>query len=200
MTTSIRVSGLTTVLVTGVLLAGSPAGSAAQTGSPPHGMSLREAIEEARQSPFHAAAGLGIPGEARPGAGDIDAMSGSHLLQSASQDTVVAPPVIVFTFFAAAASHVAGIYLLYECIEDDSYKSSIVGCILGPVIPWPLVAAPAATAGVGAGKAFKASAFGLLGGATAFSLIKLAKDDLSPYGAGILSTLVHALTVRALIR
>lgn len=181
-------------------LAGSPAESAAQTGPHAHGMSLSAAVEEVRNGPFHAMPGLGSSGDARLIGSGTQAMPAFDPLQSAPEDSLVTAPVILFTFVAAAASHVAAVFLFFSCVEDDSYKSPIVGCILGPVIPWPAVAAPAASAGVGAGKAFKASAFGLLGGAAAFSLTKLASDRISHYGAGVVSTLVHALTVRAMLR
>lgn len=189
-----------TALASGTGLAGSPAESAAQTGSHPHGMSLSAAIGEARKSPFHALPGLGPSGDARLSESGIQAISAFDPLQSAPEDSLVTAPVILFTFVSAAVSHVAAVFLLFSCVDDDSYKSPIIGCILGPIIPWPAVAAPAASAGIGAGKAFKASAFGLLGGAAAFSLTMWASDTISRYGAGVVSTLVHALTVRAMIR
>lgn len=191
---------LATALACGAGLAGSPAESAAQTGLRPHGMSLGGAIEEARRSPFHALSGLSPSGDAPPGEIGIRAVSAFNPLQSAPEDSLVTAPVILFTFVSAAASHVAAVFLFFSCVDDDSYKSPIIGCILGPIIPWPAVAAPAASAGVGAGKAFKASAFGLLGGAAAFSLTMWASDSISRYGAGVVSTLVHALTVRAMLR
>ena len=195
-----RVLCLAGALACGAGLAGSPAGSAAQTGAQPRGMSLSAAIEEARNSPFHALSGLGPSGDARLGEIGIRTESAFAALQTPPEDSIVTAPVILFTFVSAAASHVAAVFLLFSCVDDDSYRSPIIGCILGPIIPWPAVAAPAASAGVGAGKAFKASAFGLLGGAAAFSLTMWASDRISRYGAGIVSTLVHALTVRAMLR
>ena len=190
---------LATTLASGAGVAGSPYECAAQTRSQPDAMSLSAAIEEARQSPFHALSVSGLPRKARLGGSGIDAMP-FHPLQSATEDTVVTRPVVLFTFLAAATSHVAAIFLFFYCAEDDSYKRSLFGCIVGPVIPWPVVAAPAASAGVGAGKAFKASGIGLVGGAAAFALTKLASDRISHYGAGIASTLVHALITRAMLR
>ena len=196
---TIRVLCLATVLASGAA-AGSPAECAARTGSQQQGISLSAAIGEARRSPFHAVSGSSARGEAPLSEVGIDATTVSHAFQSAPQAKNLTQPVVTFTFIASVVSHLAGSYLLFYCLDDDSYRSSIAGCIVGPIIPWPAVAAPSAGTELGAGKAFKASAFGLLGGAAMFSVTMLASDSINNIGAALISGVVHFLVATAVLR
>lgn len=197
----IRTSGLAAVLASAAGMAGSPAGCEAQAGSQPPAMSLSIAIEEARRSPLHAAsrAGGGLGGS-RPGRIGFGASFPSHARQSTEEDEeLVTRPVIVFTLAATAVSHIAAVYLISSCVDSKASNRPVIGCILGPAFPVPMVAAPALSVGIGAGKAFKASAFGLLGGAAAFGLTMWAKSDIKRFGAVIPSVIVHFLTTRAML-
>ena len=196
----IRTFCLAMVLASGAGLAGSPAECAAQTGSQQPGMSLSAAIEEARRSPFHAVSGLRAPWEARLSEMGIDATPASNPLRSGSQEERFTGTIVGITLISAGVSHLAAVHLFFNCADDASHKSSVVGCIVGPLIPLPAVAIPPASVGVGAGKVFKASAYGLLGGAAAFSLTLLASERISRYGAGLIGSFIHFLTMSALIR
>lgn len=180
-------------------LAGAPAECAAQPGFREHEPSLSAAIEEVRQSPFHAVAGSGHR-EPLLSRGVIASTPAPRVLQTAPKDEDFTKPVGAFTFIASAVSHLAGSYLLFYCLDDQSYKSSKAGCIIGPVIPFPAVAAPAAGSKLGPRKAFTASAFGWLGGAAAFSLTTLASDRINNIGAALISGAVHAIVTIAVLR
>ena len=197
---TIRALRLAAILGCGGAAAGPPAECAAQTGSGQRGTPLGAAIEEARRSPFHAASVPSAIDEALPAGVWGGAAKESRALQDAPQLRTLPAPVVVFTFLSAGVSHLVGSYLLFSCIDDDSYRSPIVGCIVGPVIPFPAVAAPAAGSELGARKAFTASAFGWLGGAALFSVTMLASDRLTNIGAGLISGAAHALVTLAVLR
>lgn len=180
-------------------MAGSPAKSTAQWGTGHRGTSLGAAVEEARQSPFHAVAGS-APGDALLNRMGIASTPVPRAPQTAPKDENFTKPVAAFTFIASAVSHLAGSYLLFYCLDDQSYKSSKVGCIIGPVIPFPAVAAPAAGSKLGPRKAFIASGFGWLGGAAAFSLTTVASDRINNIGAALISGAVHAIVTTAVLR
>lgn len=188
-----------TVTASVAALAGSPVECAAQSGFREHGTSLSAAIEQARQSPFRAGA-ESVRGEPLLNRMAIPSTPVSHLLQTAPKDENFTKPVAAFTFIASAVSHLAGSYLLFYCLDNQSYKSSNAGCIIGPIIPFPAVAAPAAGSKLGPRKAFKASAFGWLGGAAAFSLTTLASDRINNFGAALISGAVHAIVTVAVLR
>lgn len=203
-----RTLGLAAVLASAAGVAGSPAGCEAQTGPQPLGMSLSIAIGEAWQSPFHAASRTGGSGDARldeiggarPGGVGLGVSFPSYTRQSTEEDEEpIGRPVIVFTLAASVVSHVAAVYLISSCVESKASKRPVIGCILGPAFPVPMVAAPALSVGIDPGKAFKASAFGLLGGAAAYGLTILAKRDIERLGAVIPSSIVHFLTMRAML-
>lgn len=200
--------GLAAILASTAGVAGSPAGCEAQTGPQPPGMSLSVAIEEAWQSPFHAVsrtggsgdARLGEIGDGRPGGVGLGVSFPSYTRQSVEEDEEqIGRPVVVFTLAATLVSHVAAVYLISSCVDSRASKRPVIGCILGPAFPVPMVAAPALSVGIDAGKAFKASALGLLGGAAAYGLTILAKRDIERLGAVIPSTIVHFLTTRAML-
>jgi len=180
-------------------LAGSPAECAAQSGFREHGTSLSAAMEQARQSPFRAMAGS-ARGEPLLNRMAIPSTPVSHMLQTAPKDENFTKPVAAFTFISSAVGHLAGSYLLFYCLDNQSYKSSNAGCIIGPIIPFLTVAAPAAGSKLGPRKAFKASAFGWLGGAAAFSLTTVASDRINNIGAALISGAVHAIVTVAVLR
>lgn len=197
---TIRALRLAAILGCGGAAAGSPAECVAQTGSGQLGTPLGAAIEEARRSPFHAASGPSAIDEALPVEVEGGGAKASSALQAAPQLRPLPAPVVAFTLLSAGVSHLVGSYLLFACIDDASYRSSKVGCVVGPIIPFPVVAAPAAGSELGARKAFKASAFGWLGGAALFSVTMLASDSISNIGAGLISGAAHALVTLAVLR
>jgi len=191
---------LAAILGCGVAAAGPPAECAAQTGFGQRGTPLGAAIEEARRSPFHAASRPSAIDEALAAGVEGGAAKASSALQDAPQLRPVPGPVVGFTYLSAGVSHLVGSYLLFACIDDASYRSPKFGCIVGPIIPFPAVAAPAAGTEFGARKAFKASAFGWLGGAALFSVTMLASDRISNIGAALISGGAHALVTLAVLR
>jgi len=180
--------------------AGPPAQCAAQSGSQQRGSSLSAAIEEARRTPFHADPVASTHGEAMLSWAGTGAGPVSQGLQEAPEYVSLPPPVVAFTFIASVAGNLAGSYLFFYCLDNDSYSSGIAGCIVGPIIPFLAVAAPAAGTELGPRKAFKASAFGWVGGAAAFSLTVLASDRISNAGMGLISGVVHAIVGIAVLR
>ncbi len=188
-----------TVTASVAALAGSHAECAAQPGFREYGTSLSTAIEEARRSPFRAVAGS-VLGEPLLNRMAIALTPASRVLQTAPKDERFTKPVAAFTFVASAVSHLVGSYLLFYCLDNQSYKSSNAGCIVGPILPFPAVAAPAAGSEIGARKAFTASAFGWLGGAAVFSLTTVASDRINNIGAALISGAVHAIVTVAVLR
>ena len=194
---------LATVLASGIGLAGWPAECAAQTGSQQQGMSLRAAIEEARGSPFHAAATVAGPGEARLSQAGIDAEPASNRFQPEPRTESAGASTVALTYVAAGLSHMAATYLFWRCANDEGYDSSAAGCAAASIVPLVVVPAPAALAGAGLGRSLGASAVGLGAGAAAYLAAMLTTEGISnanPVVAGFVSGAVHAGVVNALVR
>ena len=194
-----RALHLATVLASAAAAAGSVGVCAAQPGSGRQETSLGAAVAEAWRTPFHAS-GRSEPWETLLGGAETDGPRTSGPFRPQSEEVQVPRPVVAFTFFASGVGHLAGSYLFFYCADNDSYRSSIAGCIVGPVIPFLAVAAPAAGSELGPRKAFKASAFGWLGGVALFSVVRLASESISNVGAGLLSGAVHGIVATAVLR
>lgn len=166
------------------------------TGSEQKRLSPSAAIEEARQSPFHAGATVAAPWRARAedaGTGETGSFHLTHPEQEAEH------PMNAFGFVAtvvlAELSHFAVVYSAYGCRSD--------ACYLLPILPLPVVALPAMAGGVAPGRALGASGIGLLGGAAAYLLsgyITEQVSNFSIFGSALVSGLVHAVITVALVR
>ena len=80
---------------------------------------------------------------------------------------------------------------------------SAAGCMLGPLVPLPVVAAPLWLAGVKPDRALGVSAIGLLGGAAGFILGGLASNaiGINSYALALTaSSMVHSGIVLAMVR
>lgn len=181
--------------------AGEPAACAAQTEteSKREGLSLRAAIEEARRSAFHA----GTSGSLHRN-GQVAGIVGTgadHPAASVRQEEhPVGRATIATTLVLAELCHLAAVYLFYRCALGDRGDA---GCLLGPFLPLPVVALPAAVSGVDMNTALGASAIGWLGGGAAFWLIGLlagADSDEALLGLSLVSGLVHGGLTVAIIR
>lgn len=174
----------------------------------PGGMaaSLDQAIAEAARSPFRpggqGAGYNGIPpripiGGARFGAPPTNPASD---LAAPATDTL-ARGVVGFTLIAAMFSYFATAYALKDAcgFSKPTLNLSVApGCWAAPLIPWALVGAPAASAGIGA-KAFRASGYGALAGLTVLVTTQWRKM-LSPYGSSLVSGFTHFVVAQALFR
>ena len=94
-------------------------------------------------------------------------------------------------------------YLFFRCGFDASNNASDAGCMLGPLVPLPVVAAPLWLAGVKPDRALGVSAIGLLGGAAGFILGGLASNaiGINSYALALTaSSMVHSGIVLAMVR
>ena len=195
----------TTVLLFSAGLAGftsEHAECAAQTREDParERLSLSAAIEEARRSPFYAwADGNGFR-EAQVSQRWIDGAAASHPFPPGPQERILNPPTVAFTILGAGISHLVAMYLFFRC---GFGQGSAAGCMLGPLVPLPVVAAPLWLAGVEPDRALGVSAIGLLGGAAGFILGGLASKaiGINPYALALTaSSMVHSGIVLAMVR
>jgi len=197
----------TTLLLFAVALPAAAVGQAecaAQTAaeSGREGLSLSAAIEEVRRSPFHA----GTSGsQHRNGqvAGIVGTVADYSCAPVRQEEHRVGRATIATTLVLAELSHLAAVYLFYGCALSDRGDSGNAGCLLGPFLPLPAVALPAAVSGVDMNTALGASAIGWLGGVAAFLLIGGAAgagSDEALLGLSLLSGLVHGGIVIAIIR
>lgn len=197
---------LATVLASGIGLAGWPAQCAAQADHKRQGMSLGAAVEEARRSPFHAAATVAEPGEARMSRLGLDTAPEPQLYQPGPQVAHVDPRIPWLTYVTAGVSHLAATYLFWTCAMDEGFDSSVwsaTQCLTAPIVPLVTVPAPAMLAGAGLGKSLGASAAGLGGGAAAYLVAMLITEQVGnadPIVAGIASGAVHAAVVNRMLR
>lgn len=181
--------------------AGGHAEGAAQTvaKSEPERLSLSAAIEEARRSAFHA----GTSGsQHRNGqvAGIVGTAADYARASVRQEEHRVGGAIIARTLVLAELSHLAAVYLFYGCAVGDH---GAAGCLLGPLLPLPAVALPAAVSGVDINTALGASAIGWLAGGAAFWLIGLAAgadSDEALLGLSLVSGLVHGGIMTAIIR
>ena len=175
---------------------------AAQTREDParERLSLSAAIEEARRSPFYAwADGNGLR-EAPVSQRWIDGATASHPFPPEPQGGTLNPPTVAFTILGAGISHVAAMYLFFRC---GFGPGSAAGCVLGPLVPLPVVAAPLWLAGIEPDRALGVSAIGLLGGAAGFILGGLASDAIGIHPCALAltaSSMVHSGIVLAMVR
>lgn len=175
----------------------------AQTGADPERerLSLSAAIAEARRSPFHAGArGAGVWNEPSKDMGTVGAAA-SYPTQSGPQDQ---HPMNGFSFATtivlAELSHLTAAVLFWGCGFGEFPP---VACFLGPILPLPVVALPAAASGVDLGRALGASGIGLLGGAAAYLVTGYITEQISNiriFSSALVSGLVHAVITPALLR
>ena len=205
---SVRISWRATGLVVGAGLmafAGGPGESVAQTRAEwdQVRLSLSAAIEEVRRSPFHAGTTGAETWKGQANDTETDGTAASHLFQPGPQEGPSSARTVTLTFLAAGVSHAAAWYLFFRCGFDESNNASDAGCILGPLVPLPVVAAPVWLAGVSPDRALGVSAIGLLGGAAGFVVGSLLSSAISidhPSLAIAASSLVHASIVIAMVR
>ena len=150
---SVRISWRATGLVVGAGLmafAGGPGESVAQTRAEwdQVRLSLSAAIEEVRRSPFHAGTTGAESWKGQANDTETDGTAASHLFQPGPQEGPSSARTVTLTFLAAGVSHVAAWYLFFRCGFDESNNASDAGCILGPLVPLPVAAAPVWLAGV----------------------------------------------------
>ena len=165
------------------------------------GLSLSAAIEEARRSPFHAGATAAATWKAQA------IVMGTDMTASFPQSQPEPEgehPMNGFgfatTIVLAELSHLAAAYLFWGC---GFGALPVAACLLGPILPLPVVALPAMASGVAPGKALGASGIGLLGGAAAYLLTGYITEQLSNisiFGSALVSGLVHAVITPALLR
>lgn len=164
--------------------------------------SLGQAIAEAARSPLRPggqAVGYdGTPvripiGGVRFGAPPTD-LAGD--LAAPATDSI-ATGVVGFTLIASMVSHFATAYALKDDPCGFHRWDMAVGCWAAPVIPWGLVGAPAASAGIGA-RAFVASGYGALAGVVAFFIARW--RGLNRYGGSLVSGFTHFVVAQALFR
>ena len=195
----------TTVLLFSAGLAGftsEHAECAAQTREDParERLSLSAAIEEARRSPFYACTDGNGFREAQVSQRWIDGAAASLSFPPEPQGRPLGARSVALTFLAAGASHVAAMYLFFRC---GFGQGSAAGCMLGPLVPLPVVAAPLWLAGVKPDRALGVSAIGLLGGAAGFILGGIASDYIGIGNIGLAitaSSVVHASIATAMVR
>ena len=101
---------------------------------------------------------------------------------------------IAAMFVLAELSHVVGGAMFGLCATNYLNRAF---CLLGPILPVPIVALPAAFGEIGTGRAFRASAGGWLGGVAAWLLV----GDATGHSAitGLVSGLVHAGLTTAIL-
>ena len=179
-------------------LAGGPVECAAQAGVDPvrKRMALGAAIAEARRSPFHAGATGALHWNGRANEAGIIGTAALHPHQTAPQeDHPVSAGAIAAMFVLAELSHVVGGAMFRLCARNDLPRAF---CLLGPVLPVPIVALPTAFGEIGTGRAFRASAGGWLGGVAAWLLV----GHATGYSVitGLVSGLVHAGITTAILR
>lgn len=183
--------------------AGGHAECAAQTGADPEQerLSLSVVIEEARRSPFHAGAKGADVWTGQLGSLGTGGATASYPAQSGPQDQ---HPMNGFSFATtivlAELSHLTAAVLFWGCGFGEFPP---VACFLGPILPLPVVALPAAASGVDLGRALGASGIGLLGGAAAYLVTGYITEQISNiriFSSALVSGLVHAVITPALLR
>ena len=179
-------------------LVGGPVECAAQAGADPvrERMSLGAAMAEARRSPFHAGATGARHWNGRANEAGVVGTAAPRPHQTApGEEHPMSGGAIAATFVLAELSHVLGGAMLYLCARNDLPRAF---CLLGPVLPVPIVALPTAFGEIGTGRAFRASAGGWLGGVAAWLLV----GHATGYSVitGLVSGLVHAGITTAILR
>ena len=184
----------------GPALAGGPVECAAQTGADSVGarLSLSAAVAEARKSPFHAGAnGAEQPNGQEEG---IVGTAGDHQYGLGPQEDSLHRVPFGITFVLAELSHLAGTYMFLAC---GLGSASGALCVLGPVLPLPVVALPAMMSGVDMNTALGASAVGWLAGLGAFMLTAHITErirDVNFITSALVSGLVHGVTTTVVSR
>lgn len=194
---------LAAVLTSGTGMAGWSAECVAQTGSRQQGGSLTVAIEEARQSPFHADLAAAGTWETRLSPTGTGEAAEPDLQQLGPRDGSLGTPTVALTYVSAGLSHLAATYFFWTCALNEGFDSSMSKCAAASLVPMVAVPAPAVIAGADLGKALTASAAGLGGGAVAYLAAMLVSENLdnaNPVVAAAASSAVHAAIVNRLLR
>ena len=165
---------------------------------------LGQAIAEAARSPLRpggwSVGYVGAPARIPVAGARFGISSTDPAGDLAPAPDTIAAGVVGFTFIGSMVSHFATAYTLKDACGFSRQRMRIPppGCWAAPLIPWGLVGAPAASAGLGA-KAFRASGYGALAGVAAFVITQW-RGVTNPYGSSLISGFVHFVVAQALFR